>query len=192
MRKRWLAFVASAFLVVVPAGVLIVASGNEPSVASSLEANIAVLDRAPEESLRLPAGLEVAGYDTASARKAFALPDGASVVAVRRTDTRISFGEMVCVLNVASEFAASGSCARVEQFNRGGVTGVEGTVPNTTIVGLVPDGVAEVRITFSDGSSQTVLVKNNAFALQSKQAANTVEFEGPDGIVVREVTPFRG
>ena len=77
-------------------------------------------------------------------------------------------------------------------LRRGVFLGSGGTGRPTTISGLVPDGVARVRLTFRGGPVRTVSVRDNVIALRVRSRRGfpfprRMAWFAPDGSRVRVV-----
>jgi len=69
-------------------------------------------------------------------------------------------------------------CARNATFDAEGIGDVFGSGSDPYLVGLVPDGVAEARVTYLDGSSRQVAVTSNALGLKLERPVSAVTFDG--------------
>ncbi len=85
-----------------------------------------------------------------------------------------------------------GTCASNETANRDGAAVVSGEVPNAVVAGIVPDGVAEVTVSYADGSQKVVAVDHNAYVIQSAAASREIAFSGPAGSSTRALAPYNG
>jgi hypothetical protein len=85
----------------------------------------------------------------------------------------------ICVLvsrheSVNGTYPLGISCEPAPLSESGATSEIETDGRKTVTVGAVPDGVSSVRVAFTDGSSETVRVSRNAWALESDaHIANT-------------------
>lgn len=185
--------------IVAAVAVGILTGDGSPSAASgaAVDAHIALLAQPESQTssssqAALPDAMAAGGYDVAGARQALTLSDGERFVAARRSDPRLGSGDLICGLTVAKDGGSHGGCTSIADFNERGIASVSGSASDVQLVGLVPDGVATVTVSFADGTSQSLGVQSNAYALRSDIATETVSFDGPDGSVTRAITPVRG
>jgi hypothetical protein len=85
-----------------------------------------------------------------------------------------------------------GMCCKTSEVARaqGMVTWTSARSHDSTIVhGLVPDGVEEVVLTATDGTTKTVPVKDNVYGTEMEGVFTSLRFAGPNGTV--ELGPWR-
>ena len=85
-----------------------------------------------------------------------------------------------------------GMCCHTSEVARahGLVTWTSGRSADRTIVhGLVPDGVAEVVLTATEGTTKTVPVQDNVYGIEMEGVFTSLRFAGPRGTV--ELGPWR-
>jgi hypothetical protein len=85
-----------------------------------------------------------------------------------------------------------GMCCNTSEVARGQglVTWTSGGSGDRTIVhGLVPDGIEEVVLTATDGTTKTVRVKDNVYGAEMEGVFTSLRFAGPKGTV--ELGPWR-
>lgn len=68
---------------------------------------------------------------------------------------------------------AGGSCGDAALLDRGAKAELHEDNGPTTLAGVVPDGVSAVRVGFADGTSETVNVAHNAWAIERAPAGMT-------------------
>jgi hypothetical protein len=85
-----------------------------------------------------------------------------------------------------------GMCCNTSEVARvqGMVTWTSARSDDSTIVhGLVPDGVEEVVLTATDGTTKTVPVRDNVYGTEMEGVFTSLRFAGPKGTV--ELGPWR-
>jgi hypothetical protein len=68
---------------------------------------------------------------------------------------------------------AGGSCGTAALLKTGATAEVREQNGETTIAGVVPNGVSAVKVGFADGTSQTVAVIDNGWAIENAPASMT-------------------
>ncbi len=79
-----------------------------------------------------------------------------------------------------------GMCCNTSEVARaqGMVTWTSARSDDSTIVhGVVPDGVEEVVLTATDGTTKTVAVKDNVYGTEMEGVFTSLRFAGPNGTV---------
>jgi hypothetical protein len=100
---------------------------------------------------------------------------------------RTEFGDVWVVpgngficLDVGGRGCSSSKAAR----DKGMVTWTSGRSKESSIVhGLVPDGVEEVVLTATDGTTKTVAVKDNVYGTEMEGVFTSLRFAGPNGTI---------
>lgn len=146
------------------------------------------------DTTSLASGPGASSFDIASARVGTRISSGVSVLAVTGAGEQAGNACVVALVplepgpNVpaatAAHPAAASTCQPGAVFN---ARGVSESIGNGDLVGLVPDGVRSVLIGLANGTSRTVTVENNAYALHSEVAPVRLSFRGPTGDVNEEV-----
>lgn len=146
---------------------LIASTSHAPVAATNVPHLAEAVDGAPAHK---------ATPDVAAAREALITASGMKVVAVP-ADGQVC-ADIVIPSSVGQQ---STNCVSNEVFNAQGAWHVLGTPPSVDVIGLVPDGVQSVTVTFMDGSSKTATVTNNAFDVHSSVDSKSISFKTPDG-----------
>jgi hypothetical protein len=97
--------------------------------------------------------------------------------------------DAVCVSSLRDGAGGSGGCASLDQIQHGyvvttngGAGGASGFKPHEAFVtGIVPDGVSSVTLAMKDGTTRSLLVRDNAFSADVFGDADSISFVAPDG-----------
>lgn len=82
----------------------------------------------------------------------------------------------ICVYAVRGE-GGSGGCNRTSEALKGYIVGTSAVAPGVTqVVGLVPDGVSEVRLVGKDGSVERAAPDGNAFVFETARLPRSVQW----------------
>ena len=181
--KTHLAVVGAVLVALAVAIVFALAGNSSKAVADASSAPASPAASVPfiEDNPQLAA----AGYDLAGARVLSTNSAGSDLIAVDRDG-----GAQVCI--VATEptrpRAGGGACATREAFGTEGVFAVLLGDNSREVVGLLPDGVAQVTATAADGTSSEVAVEHNAIRLPLAEA-NHVSFTVDGKPATRNLAP---
>ncbi len=143
------------------------ASSAAPAVPASLRADVASA---------VGSATRGGTADIANARQVLTSNSGLKLLAVPA-------GDSVCADAVLPGSLGQQAlhCVPNAEFNTGGAWQMVGAPPSVDVVGLVPDGVTSVTVTFVDGSSKSATVANNAFDVRSEVASASISFATPAG-----------
>lgn len=112
--------------------------------------------------------------DIARTHETRTIPGGARVLAVPGKSS-------VCVVVLGvfrGQVAAPFSCSNTEDANADGVTLTYGEKGDTTIVGLVPDGVDSVTTEAAGGARATVKVQSNSYVITGQDSPFSLTYDG--------------
>jgi hypothetical protein len=96
------------------------------------------------------------------------------------TVTRSSEGGVCVFVERHGARGGGGSCGTAALLKSGETAEVHEQNAPTVLAGVVPDGVSAVKVTFVDGSSQTVTVADNGWAIEAAPnvLASTTDITG--------------
>lgn len=188
-RIRWSAALAALVLVASAAFALTRPGAHSSASAASADAQLSVVGasstapKVTDSTIQSEVASAVdngtrggATADVASARLALQTSTGIKVLAVPAT------GQTCAVVELPGSLGQGAMhCVSNAEFNTSGAWQMVGAPPSVDVVGLVPDGVTSVNVTFVDGTSRTATVTNNAFDIQSKVASASISFTTPAG-----------
>lgn len=187
--RTWMVGAILACASVGVTAVAIASQGDSPKPSASQEPQVlSAQSRAPSASDLLPTVLARGGFDVEGARLALATSSGIKVIATTRQAPKGlgAEGRLICAITIPAGFnesrqAGTSGCSTPEEFSRIGLLASGASDGNFRVTGLVPDGVASVAVTLSDGSTMIADVSDNAMALETSTSPVRAEFDGPRG-----------
>lgn len=89
------------------------------------------------------------------------------------------------VLTEPAEIAQTGPCLDVADKDAGSPAQTSTFAGRTEVFGIVPDGVRNVKLTLHDGSTEEIVVVDNAYVAQARKPTKSISFQGPRGALIK-------